>query len=390
MQFSVTPLSVWGAIVAKRDYYEVLGVSKDATKDEIKKGYRKLAVQYHPDKNPGNKEAEDKFKEATEAYEVLSDEQKKQLYDQYGFAGLEGMGGGGGYSHAYSDFQDIFGGGFDFESIFGSFFGGGSRGRSRSETRNQGASLRYDLEISFKDAVYGTKTEIQFSHEERCNSCGGTGGAEGATRKTCHVCGGSGQIRRNSGFFAFAQPCQNCGGEGSTLDKPCRSCGGTGLEKRKRKIIVTIPAGVDDGKRIAIPNQGDAGINGGPAGDLVIFIHVNPHQSFERSGSDLYCAVSISMTQAILGAEIKINSLDDKKIKIRIPAGTQNGKLLRIKDEGVPISGSSRRGDLYIKVLVNVPTKLSSKSKQLLEEIAKIEGENDSPDLMLLSDLQSR
>lgn len=371
--------------MAKRDYYEVLGVQKGASKDEIKKGYRKLAVQYHPDKNPGNKEAEEKFKEATEAYEVLSDEQKRQIYDQYGFAGLEGMGGGGGYQHAYSDFQDIFGGGFDFESIFGSFFGGG-RSSARA-AHNQGENLRYDMELSFKEAVYGTSTEIQFSHKETCETCHGSGGADGAKRKTCPTCNGAGQIRRSSGFFSMAQTCPTCGGEGSTIDKPCRSCGGTGVEKRKRTIRVTIPAGVDEGRRIAITGQGNAGRNGGPAGDLYIYLHVREHPCFERDGNDLYCAVPISITQASLGAEITVTSLDDKKIKIRIPAGTQSGKLLRVRDEGVPMGNTGRKGDLYIKIIVKIPSRLSSKAKQLLEEVAKIEGETTSPEPLQRSEL---
>ena len=372
--------------MAKRDYYEVLGVQKGATKDDIKKGYRKLAVQYHPDKNPGNKEAEDKFKEATEAYEVLSDDQKRQIYDQYGFAGLEGM-GGGGYSNAYNDFQDLFGG-FDFDSIFGSFFGGG-RSRSREEVRNQGANLRYDMDISFKDAVYGTKTEIQFTHNEVCDSCKGTGGVDGAERKTCPTCQGAGQIRRSAGFFSMTQTCPTCQGEGSTIDNPCRSCGGSGLEKRKRKIQITIPPGIDDGKRITIPKQGDAGRNGGPAGDLYIFMHILPHRKFERSGDDLYCAVPVSIMQAALGAELTISTLDEKKIKIRIPAGIQNGKLLRVRDEGVPIGTTGKKGDLYIKIIVKVPVKLSARSKQLLAEISKLEGENETPELLELSDLSN-
>ncbi len=232
--------------MAKRDYYEVLGVQKGASKEEIKKGYRKLAIQYHPDKNPGNKEAEDKFKEATEAYEVLSDEQKRQMYDQYGFAGLEGMGGGasGDYSSVFRDFEDIFG---DFSGVFENFFGGGSRRSSGGQRSNQGASLRYDLEISFKDAVFGTKAEISFQHNEHCDSCGGAGGSDGAKRKTCPTCQGAGQVRRSAGFFSVSQPCPSCQGEGTVIDNPCKSCGGSGLQSKRRKLIVTIPAGVDDG-----------------------------------------------------------------------------------------------------------------------------------------------
>ena len=273
--------------MAKRDYYEVLGVAKNATKDEIKKGYRKLAIQYHPDKNPGNKEAEDKFKEATEAYEVLSDDQKRQIYDQYGFAGLDGMGGGGSadYSHVFHDFEDIFGG--DFSGIFENFFGGGRSRRSGAQ-RNQGASLRYDLEISFKDAVYGTKAEIKFRHNEVCSECHGTGGAQGSTRKTCPTCNGMGQIRRSAGFFAVQQPCPTCGGAGTVIDKPCSKCRGSGFEQVSKAMTLTIPAGVDDGKRIAIPRMGDAGANGGPAGDLIVILHVEPHEYFERDGFDLY------------------------------------------------------------------------------------------------------
>ena len=375
--------------MAKRDYYEVLGVQKGATKEEIKKGYRKLAVMYHPDKNPGNKEAEDKFKEATEAYEVLSDDQKRQIYDQYGFAGLEGMAGGSGgnqgYSHAFHDFEDLFGGFGDvFENLFG---GGASSNRRRSGGPDHGASLRYDLEISFKDAVFGTKAEISFQHNEACESCRGTGGAEGSKRKTCPSCGGAGQIRRSAGFFSVAQTCPTCQGEGTVVDNPCKVCGGSGLQKKRKKIVVTIPPGVDNGKRITVPNQGDAGRNGGPAGDLVIILHAAPHRYFERNGQDLYCAIPVSMTQAALGSEITVTSLDDKKIKMRIPAGTQHGKLLRLRGEGVPYGTSGRNGDMYIKVLITVPTKLSVKAKQLLEEVAAIQGEDANPKPVAIADL---
>ncbi len=374
--------------MAKRDYYEVLGVQKDATKDDIKKGYRKLAVQYHPDKNPGDKEAEDKFKEATEAYEILSDDQKRQIYDQYGFAGLEGMGGGsgGGFSHAFTDFSDLFEG-FDLSGMFGNIFGGGSSRRRSPDSSVQGASLRYDLEITFKEAVYGTEKQIQFQHSEVCEDCHGTGGENGAKRKTCSTCQGTGQIRRNSGFFSIAQPCPSCGGAGSVIDNPCKTCGGSGLQQKRKKISIKIPAGVDNGKRISIPRQGDAGSNGGPAGDLIVVLHVAPHQYFERDGHDLYCAVPVSMTQAALGTDIFVTALDEKKIKLKIPSGTQNGKLLRLRDEGVPVTGSSKKGDMYIKILVQVPSKLSSKQKDILEEFSKLENATDSPQPVPLSSL---
>lgn len=373
--------------MAKRDYYEVLGVSKTATKDEIKKGYRKLAIQYHPDKNPGDKEAENKFKEATEAYEILSDEQKRQIYDQYGFAGLEGMGGGGagGYSNAFHDFSDIFG---DFSGVFENFFGGGSRSRrGGAKSSRQGESLRYDLEISFKDAVYGTSTEISFQRNESCESCHGTGGANGSSRKTCPTCQGMGEVRRSAGFFSVSQPCPSCQGTGTVIDNPCPSCGGKGTQLKRRKIKVTIPAGVDEGKRITIPGQGDAGTNGGPAGNLVIVLHVGSHKYFERSGQDLYCAIPISITQACLGGDIFVTTLDGRKIKTKVAPGTQHGKMLRLKEEGVPIPGSSRKGDLYIKLLVKIPTRLSGKSKSLLEQLAQNEGDNNSPELTPLSEL---
>lgn len=379
--------------MAKRDYYEVLGVPKTATKDEIKKGYRKLAVQYHPDKNPGNKEAEDKFKEATEAYEILSDEQKRQIYDQYGFAGLDGMGtgGGGGYSHAYTDFSDLFGGGFGdiFENLFGGGFGASSRAKRSSRASGRGESLRYDLEISFKDAVYGVVTEISFQHKESCEVCHGTGGAKGSSRKTCPTCHGMGEIRRSQGFFSVSQPCSTCFGSGTVIDNPCTACNGKGTQQKKRKFKVTIPSGVDNGTRITLSGQGDAGTNGGQPGDLIIVLHVDNHKYFERSGQDLYCAVPISITQAILGTEIFITTLDDRKIKLKIPAGTQHGKILRIKDEGVPYTNSTRKGDLHFKILVKVPTKVSTKARSLYEEIARVEGENNSPSLTPLSELEN-
>ena len=368
--------------MAKRDYYEVLGVQKSATKDEIKKGYRKLAVQYHPDKNPGNKEAEEKFKEATEAYEILSDEKKRQIYDQYGFAGLEGMGGGaggGGYSHAFTDFSDLFEG-FDLSGMFGNIFGGGGGSRRRSpDSPSQGASLRYDLEITFKEAVFGTEKQIQFQHNEPCDSCHGTGGENGSKRKTCATCHGVGQVRQSSGFFSIAQTCPTCRGAGSVIDNPCKVCKGTGLQQKRKKMTIKIPAGVDNGKRISIPRQGDAGPNGGEAGDLIVVLHVTPHQFFERDGNDLYCAVPVSMTQAALGADIFVTSLDNRKLKLKVPAGTQSGKFLRLRDEGVPVIGSTRKGDLYIKIIVQIPSKLSSKEKDILEEFAKLENPTDSP-----------
>ena len=371
--------------MAKRDYYEVLGVQKSASKDEIKKAYRKLAIQFHPDKNPGNKDAEDKFKEATEAYEVLADDKKKAAYDQFGHAGVDGMGGGQHDWGNFQGFEDIFGGGF-FESFFGGGFGGGfRRGGGGQGGARQGANLRYDVEIPFKDAVFGTKIEVQFTHNETCAGCKGSGAANGTGRKTCPTCGGSGQVRHSQGFFSLASTCHTCRGQGSIIEKPCMECGGSGTQKKRQKLVVTIPPGVENGKHLVVPRQGDAGPNGGPPGDLYVVTRVKPHEYFERQDSDLYCAVPVSVTQAALGAEIHVSTLDGKTIKVKVPAGTQNGKMLRIRSEGVP--SGSYRGDLYIKLMVRVPEKMSRKGKELLEEFARLEGENGSPKAIPLSQL---
>ncbi len=376
--------------MAKRDYYEVLGVPKGASKDEIKKAYRKLAIKYHPDKNPGDKEAEEKFKEATEAYEVLADDKKRQAYDQFGFAGVEGMGGGSyqDYTNIFRDFEDIFG---DFSGFFDSFFGGGRRRRS-SYTRSsaqRGSDLRYDLEIPFLDAVFGTQVEISFTRNEACPACHGTGTESGSGRKICPTCGGSGQVRRSSGFFSIATTCPTCNGEGEIIENPCKVCGGTGLVRKKKKLKVKIPAGIENGKRISIPGQGDSGVNGGPPGDLYVYIHVLPHDYFERDGYDVYCAIPVSITQAALGSEILVPTLEGKRARVKIPPGTQTGKMLRLKNEGIPhLHNSHRRGDMYIKLIVQVPTKLSSRAKELLKELASVNGENHSPNPIKLSDLR--
>lgn len=373
--------------MAKRDYYEVLGVDKSASIDDIKKAYRKLAIKYHPDRNPGNKEAEEKFREATEAYEVLSDEKKRPLYDQYGFAGVEDQMGSGGaqYSHAYQDFSDLFGGmGGGFSDIFESLFGGGGRSSSRHRAGpSQGATLRYDLTLTFKEAVYGTKTEIRYKHSETCSECKGTGCAPGAAKKTCPTCNGAGQVRRSAGFFAVQQTCPDCHGSGLKIDKPCKICGGRGSVEKSTQMTLKIPCGVDNGKRISIPHQGEAGENGGPAGDLMVVIHVEPHPYFERDGQDLYCAIPISFTQAILGTEISFKSLDDKIISFAIPAGTTSGKMLKIRGKGVPYtSNPDRAGDLIVKIIVQLPTKISSKQKELLQAYKEIEQPSENVALL--------
>ena len=374
--------------MSKRDYYEVLGVEKSASEDEIKRAYRKLAVKYHPDKNPGDKEAEQKFREATEAYEILSDEQKRPIYDQYGFAGLDGMGqgGGGGYSHAFNDFSDLFGGmGGGFGDIFENLFGGGGgSSRRKSSGPQPGASLRYDLQLGFRDAIYGTKAEIHFKHAEACDVCHGTGGTG---KKSCPTCHGVGQVVSGNGFFRMQQTCPKCQGKGEVIDNPCSACRGTGLQNKNKTVSLTIPAGVDTGKRITIPRQGDSGANGGPAGDLIVVIHVEEHPYFERDGQDLYCAVPVSIAQAALGCDITITALDGKKIELKVAPGTSNGKLLRIKGEGVPFTGTTRKGDLYVKIMVKVPQKLSSEQKKLLQQYLEAENPTTSPDLIKLNEL---
>jgi len=365
--------------LSKRDYYEVLGVDKSASSPEIKKAYRKLAIKFHPDKNEGDASAEAKFKEATEAYEVLSDDKKKQAYDQYGFAGVDGMGGPSFNANAFHGFEDIFGGG-GFEDIFGSFFGGGGQRRGHGRQQQRGSDLRYDMKITFHDSVFGTKKEIKYRKDVSCDACGGSGAKPGSNKKTCSTCGGQGQVRRNSGFFSVAQTCPTCGGAGSVIEDPCNVCHGRGIEEKAQKVNVTIPAGISHGKRIRLNQKGDSAPQGGVPGDLYVYISVESHKTFERDGNDLYCAIPVTFTQAALGSDIFVKTLDDKKIKLKISPGTQSGKLLRIKGEGVFYLNTSRRGDMYVKLIVDVPTKLNSKEKKLLKDFAELHGEDDNPE----------
>ena len=376
--------------MAKRDYYDVLGLPKGALKEEIKKAYRRLAIKYHPDRNPGDKSAEEKFKEATEAYEVLADEKKRLAYDQFGFSGVEGVGGTAhDFSSVFKDFEDIFG---DFGGIFDSFFGGGTRTRrtgSRSPAR-RGSDLRYEVQIPFAEAVFGTKVNISFTRNEACSACNGTGADRGSSKRICPACGGSGQVRRSAGFFSIASTCPTCGGEGEVIEKPCAECGGQGLVRKNRKIMVNIPSGIESGKRISIPGQGDGGVGGGPPGDLYVYVHVLPHEYFERDGYDVYCIIPISITQASLGAEIQVMTLEDnKKVRLKIPPGTQNGKILRLRSEGIPhLHNKNRRGDMYIKIRVQVPTKISGRARSILEELSELTGETASPKALRLSDIK--
>jgi molecular chaperone DnaJ len=377
--------------LAKRDYYDVLGVERGASKDQIKKAYRQLAIKHHPDRNPGVKEAEERFKEATEAYEVLADENKRKAYDQFGFEGLEGMGGGSpqDFSNVFRDFEDIFGD-LNIGSFFESFFGGGRRrrgGEGHSSAR-RGADLRYDLQVTLADVVAGKKVEISFDRNASCEECKGTGADAGTGRKVCPTCAGSGQVRRNSGFFSIASTCPSCGGEGYVVDRPCKACGGKGAVRKPRRVKVTIPPGIDTGKRVTIPGMGDDGAGGGPPGDLYIYVQVQPHPHFQREHDDIYCVIPISITQAALGADILVATIDDKKVKVKIPPGTQNGKVLRLRDEGVPHMGEGgRRGDMYIRIMVRVPARLSAKARDLLRELQHVQGEEESPAPVPLTEL---
>ena len=363
--------------MAKRDYYEVLEVSKGSSLDEVKKAYRKKAVQFHPDKNPGNKEAEEKFKEATEAYSVLSDAENRAKYDRFGHAAFSQGGGTGGFQGGdFSGFEDIFG------DIFGTFFGGGMGGDSRRGRGRSGNDLRYDLEISFEDAAFGCEKEITLGRRAKCESCSGSGAAKGSSREPCRQCEGAGQIRVQQGFFTLARTCHACGGVGEVVRNPCTDCSGAGLKVKESKLKVKVPAGVDNGQRLKMRGEGEAGVGGGQNGDLYVQILLEDHPVFQRQDQEVICEVPITFSAATLGTEIEVPSLDGK-LKLKIPAGTPSGKVFRIKNKGIPVLGSSpqRRGDQHVRVYVYVPKQVSEEERDLLEKLAKIQGtvvEDDS------------
>jgi molecular chaperone DnaJ len=347
---------------AKRDYYEVLGVSRSASEQEIKSSYRKLAMQHHPDRNPGNQEAEEKFKECTEAYSVLIDAEKRQRYDQFGHAGVNGGGGFSGFDPAnFQDFGDIFG---DIFSDLGVNIGGGGR-RGRPQ---RGGDARADVTLTFEEAAFGKKTSVKVRSYQNCEQCRGTGAAEGKGPTTCGSCGGRGQVRYQQGFFSIARTCPTCGGMGRVITDPCSKCKGEGRVMKERTVEVTVPPGVEDGTRIRYQGQGDSGGVAGQPGDLYVVLHVKAHAFFEREGKDLYCSVPISFTQAALGAEILIPTLDGEH-KLKVPEGTQAGTTFRIRGKGLPALQSSGKGDLFVKVRVQTPSKLTKKQRELLEEL---------------------
>jgi len=344
----------------KRDYYEVLGVQREASDQEIKSAYRKLALQFHPDRNPNNPDAEEKFKECSEAYAVLADGDKRAAYDRFGHAGVGG-GAAGFDSTVFQDFHDIFGDFFGFSDLFG----GGGRRRSRSQ---RGADLREDVTLEFEEAVFGSETKVSVRRHETCEECGGSGAAPGKAPVTCRSCAGQGQVRYQQGFFSIARTCPTCQGTGSVITDPCAKCKGQGRLLRQKTIDAKVPAGVEDGTRIRFAGLGESGFYGGPAGDLYVVLHVKEHSFFEREGNDLHCVMPISFAQAALGAEITVPTLEGDQV-LKVPEGTQSGTTLRIRGKGVPVLNSRGKGDLYVEVRVQTPSKLNKRQKELLEEL---------------------
>jgi molecular chaperone DnaJ len=362
--------------MSKRDYYKVLDVPRNATEADVKKAYRRLAMKYHPDRNPGDKEAEEKFKEAKEAYEVLTDAQKRAIYDQHGHAGIDAarQGGGGPGGFNSQDFGDIFG------EVFGDIFGGGARRGGRSQVF-RGADLRYDLELDLPQAVFGHSFELDLPKLMECETCHGTGAAKGHTPVTCDTCGGNGQVRISQGFFQLQQPCPRCRGTGKIVKNPCDTCLGQGRVRRQRKLNVKVPAGVGTGDRIRLAGEGEAGRNGGPPGDLYVEITVKDHPIFERDGEHLSCEVPISFATAVLGGSVAVPTLEGD-VTLKIPAETQSGRVFRLREKGVkPVRGGPR-GDLFCRVVVETPVKLTTEQRELLrrfDESLKGDGRSHTP-----------
>jgi molecular chaperone DnaJ len=353
-------------LTARRDYYEVLGVSKDATDQEIKSAYRKMAVRYHPDKNPGSKEAEENFKEAAEAYSVLSDPEKRARYDRFGHSGVQG-GFSGFDPSTFGDFGDILGEFFGFGDIFGTRRRGGP---------GRGADLRYDLKIPFREAAFGLKTKIKIPRDETCGSCEGKGTARGKSPVTCSSCHGTGQVRYQQGFFSISRTCGQCRGAGRIIRDPCETCQGRGHVRREKVLEIKIPAGVDNGSKLRIPGEGEAGLYGGPPGDLYVVIYVEEHPFFQREGNNIYCQVPIGITQAVLGGEITVPTLDGEE-RLKIPEGTQTGTSFRLRNKGIVSLNDRGRGDQFVSVNVVVPAKLTKEQRKLYEALAKLSKEEE-------------
>ena len=363
--------------MSKRDFYEVLGVSRGASDEEIKKAYRKLAVKFHPDKNPGDKSAEEQFKELGEAYEALRDPQKRAAYDQYGHAAFDprarasrGGGFGGGFHDPFEIFREVFGGG----TIFDSFFGGGSD----PSQPQRGDDLRYDLEITLEEAALGCEKEVALSKLDRCETCNGSGMEQGSKIRTCSTCGGRGQVLTSRGIFSIAQTCPHCKGAGRMVEKPCKTCHGEGKRERSSKIKLRIPPGVDAGSRLRSSGNGEAGFRGGPPGDLYVVLHIKAHEIFQRDGDDLICEVPVSFAQAALGAEIEVPTLEGRA-NIKVPAGTQPGTIFRVKGKGVKNLQGYGHGDLHVRIQIEVPTRLTGEQKEKLRQFSESCGDDANP-----------
>lgn len=367
--------------MAKQDYYELLGVQKGASADELKKAYRKQAMQYHPDRNPGDAAAEQKFKEISEAYEVLKDEQKRAAYDRFGHAAFDGggpRGGGGGAGGFHFDFGG--GGGFAdiFDEMFGEFMGGARRGGGGGGA-SRGADLRYNLEISLEEAFKGAQTTIRVPTSSACESCNGSGAAAGTQPVTCPTCSGHGKVRAQQGFFTIERTCPTCHGNGKIIKDACKGCGGSGRSRKEKTLQVNIPAGVEDGTRIRLAGEGEAGLRGAPSGDLYIFLAVAPHPLFQRDGANIQCRVPIPMTTAALGGTIEVPTIDGGRARVTAPAGTQTGHQFRLKGKGMSVLRSNQRGDMYIHAVVETPVNLNKKQQELLREFEKAGDGKSSP-----------
>jgi molecular chaperone DnaJ len=355
--------------MAKRDYYEVLGVSRGANEAEIKSAYRKLAVRYHPDKNPGDQEAEEKFKEAAEAYSVLSDAEQRARYDRFGHAGVSGAAGAsaGWGAQGFGGIEDILGDLFGFGDMFGGRSAGGRRGAAQ-----RGADLRYDLEMTLEEAANGVAAQLRIPRLESCETCSGTGAAAGTQPETCPTCAGAGQVHYKQGFFSVARTCGQCRGTGRVIKSPCETCRGAGRIEREKQMEVKIPAGVETGSRLRVQGEGEAGTQGGPAGDLYVVIHVRQHDVFERQGNNLYASIPVTFAQAALGADVTVPTLEGEH-SVKVPAGTQTGTVFRVKGQGMPALGGRGRGDLFVSVTVVTPTTLTREQRKLLEQLAQVE-----------------
>jgi len=369
--------------MAKRDYYEILGVARSCDEKELKASFRKLAMQFHPDRNGGDPQAEVKFKEVNEAYEALKDPNKRAAYDRYGHAAFENGHGGGAGPGFNADFAASMSSIFD--DIFGDFMGGGgnqrrSAGGGRQGGRERGADLRYNMEITLEEAYAGRNAEVEVPTKITCKTCSGSGAKRGSTPRTCATCDGSGRIRAAQGFFSIERTCPACHGRGETISDPCPECSGAGRVTEERKLSVNIPAGIEDGTRIRLAGEGEAGLRGGPAGDLYIFLSIKPHEFFQRDGADIFCRVPISFSTAALGGEFQVPTIDGGKTRVRVPEGSQTGKQFRLKGKGMPVLRTARLGDMYIQIQVETPQNLTRRQRELLEEFEKVSSAENHPE----------